>query len=263
MGAIPRRVFGGSWGFHWDFLGVLVKIQFGPFTLDDGRRQLLEGDRDIHLSPKAYELLTVLLEQRPKAISKAELHARLWPDTFVSEVNLAALVAELRAALGEHGRHGRFIRTVHGFGYAFSGDATDVPDAIPPGPPATAAAPGGTPSPPPGRPAGSGCWLSWGDHDYVLRPGGQTVGRDRTADVRIDALSISRLHARLTCEAAGAVIEDLGSKNGTWVRGSRVATATPLEDGDEVRLGTVTLTFRNLDAPASTVTDGPRSPTSR
>ena len=87
------------------------------------------------MSPKAYELLKLLLEQRPKALSKAELHERLWPGTFVSEVNLAALVNEVRAALGERGRHGRFIRTVHGFGYAFAHEAvTDGDDGTAGGP---------------------------------------------------------------------------------------------------------------------------------
>lgn len=93
-----------------------------------------------------------------------------------------------------------------------------------------------------------------GDHGYALRPGGQIIGRGRTADVRIDALSISRLHARLTYEGVGASIEDLGSKNGSWVNGRRVEEPVPLVDGDEVRLGTVMLTFRNLNAPGSTMT---------
>jgi DNA-binding winged helix-turn-helix (wHTH) protein len=227
---------------------VTVKIQFGAFTLDQGRRQLLGAEGDIHLSPKAYELLKVLLEQRPKALSKAELHERLWPSTFVSDVNLAALIAELRAAFGDHARRGQFIRTVHGFGYAFDGEATTL-DAPPfPVPPAATPAGGAAPA------ADSACWLSWGERDYPLKPGDQTIGRDRTADVRIDALSISRVHARLSCHAAEASIEDLGSKNGTWVKGQRVAAPVSLEDGDEVRLGTVTLVFRNLNAPGSTMT---------
>jgi DNA-binding winged helix-turn-helix (wHTH) protein len=228
-----------------------VRVHLDAFTLDDGRRQLLEGSRAVHLSPKAYELLKVLLELRPKAIAKADLHERLWPDTFVSEVNLAALVAELRAALGEQGRHGRFIRTVHGFGYAFSFDGVTIegePPAAAPAAPAGAAAPAAQ---------ALTCWLSWGDRDYTLRAGGQTVGRDRSADVRIDALSISRVHARLTCEGATATIEDVGSKNGSWVNGAKVDGSTGLEDGDEVRLGTVTLTFRNLNAPGSTITVSP------
>lgn len=72
--------------------------------------------------------------------------------------------------------------------------------------------------------------------------------------MRIDALSVSRVHARIRCRAVDAFIEDLGSKNGTWVNGRKVEGSVHLEDGDEVRLGTITLTFRNLKAPGSTAT---------
>ncbi len=229
-----------------------MKIQFAGFTLDEGRRQLLEGDAAVHLSPKAYELLKVLLDLRPNAVSKADLHERLWPHTFVSEVNLAALIAELRSALGDHGRQGRFIRTVHGFGYAFSGEAvtSDLPAAAEDRAEGELAAGTGP----------TACWLSWGDRDYPLQPGVQTLGRDHSAQVRIDAPSVSRVHARLTCCLIEASIEDLGSKNGTWVNGQRVEGAAPLHDGDEVRLGTITLTYRNLNAPGTTITaDGPEA----
>ncbi len=239
-----RPVFGGSWRFHWEFLEMPMRVRFDAFTLDEGRRQLLEGSRAVHLSPKAYELLTVLVEKRPNALSKVDLHERLWPNTFVSEVNLAALIAELRSALGEHGRHGRFIRTVHGFGYAFEfepvyADAGTAPATV--------------------LLAGGGCqevtcWLSWGEREYPLRAGAQTVGRDVGSDVRIDALSISRMHAKITWSDARVSIEDLQSKNGTWVNGSKLAGVVMLTDGDEVRLGTVTLTFRNVAAPGRTVT---------
>ena len=106
-----------------DFLGTPRLVSFGPFTLDNESRQLLSGEalQPVHLSPKAYELLRVLVDTRPRAVAKRELHERLWPSTFVSEATLASLVAELRDALGERGREAHFIRTVHGFGYAFSG----------------------------------------------------------------------------------------------------------------------------------------------
>ena len=230
-----------------------MRIRFEAFTLDDGRRQLLDEGRAVHLSPKAYELLTVLIEKRPNAISKVDLHERLWPSTFVSEVNLAALVVELRAALGEHGRQGRFIRTVHGFGYAFAFDAVQVEGGVP------AAAPFLAPASPPAAPAPEPvtCWLSWGEREYALKSGAQTVGRDGQAAVRIDALSISRAHARIRCGADGASIEDLQSKNGTWVNGTKVSGAAPLTDGDEVRIGSITLTFRNISAPRPTATVAP------
>jgi DNA-binding winged helix-turn-helix (wHTH) protein len=109
------------------------------------------------LTPKAYELLCVLVEMRPRAIPKSELHERLWPSTFVSEATLASLVAELREALGEQGRHGRFIRTVHGFGYAFSGLARE------------------NGAPDPERVA---AWIVYEGRENSLEEGEHVIGRD-------------------------------------------------------------------------------------
>jgi Tol biopolymer transport system component/DNA-binding winged helix-turn-helix (wHTH) protein len=101
-----------------------VRICFGPFTLDLESRQLSNTGEEIHLEPKAFELLSALVIERPKALSKADLQERLWPGTFVAEANLSNLVAEIRAALGDPARAPKFVRTVHGFGYAFCGEAT-------------------------------------------------------------------------------------------------------------------------------------------
>ncbi|NOT27648.1 MAG: hypothetical protein HOP16_16295 [Acidobacteria bacterium] len=137
-----------------------MRIRFGPFTLDFERRQLTNAGEDIHLEPKAFELLSALVLERPKALSKAELQERLWPGTFVAEANLSNLVAEIRAALGDPARAPTFVRTVHGFGYAFCGDAepvTDPGDAAPvPEPPESgdgseARAATGSPPPPSSR----------------------------------------------------------------------------------------------------------------
>jgi len=102
-------------------------LAFGPFILDTDARQLLrEPAQPVHLSRKAFDLLCVLVAERPKVLTKAELHEHLWPSTFVSEATLASLVRELRTALGEHGRDGSYIRTVHGFGYAFAAAASQT-----------------------------------------------------------------------------------------------------------------------------------------
>ena len=111
-----------------------MRIRFCPFTLDLESRQLSNTGEEIHLEPKAFELLSALVLERPKALSKADLQERLWPGTFVAEANLSNLVAEIRAALGDPARAPKFVRTVHGFGYAFCGEATlsTVPsDAVP------------------------------------------------------------------------------------------------------------------------------------
>ena len=109
-----------------------MPVRFGEFTLDDSRRQLLRGAEPIHLSPKAFQLLSILVAERPRAVSKKELQDRLWPDTFVNEGNLANAVAELRSALGDERRESRFIRTLYGFGYSFTRAAEDdVPVSAP------------------------------------------------------------------------------------------------------------------------------------
>jgi DNA-binding winged helix-turn-helix (wHTH) protein len=98
---------------------------FGRFTVDSDTRQLRRDGRAVHLSPKAFELLLALLAARPRVLSKADLQDRLWPHTFVAEANLSNLVAEVRKAIGDTSRAPRFLRTAHGFGYAFFGGGDD------------------------------------------------------------------------------------------------------------------------------------------
>jgi DNA-binding winged helix-turn-helix (wHTH) protein len=81
-----------------------VHVRFGEFTLDTDTRQVFGADGEIHLSSKADELLKILVDNRPRALSKNELHEHLWPVTFVSEVNLATLIAEIREALADDAR---------------------------------------------------------------------------------------------------------------------------------------------------------------
>ena len=141
-----------------------MPVSFGAFVLDSSTRQLRRGTVPVHLEPKALELLELLLEKRPAAVSKTGIQERLWPDTFVSESSLTALVAQLRKALGDDRHHERFIRTVHGFGYAFSGEVTSGPH---------------------GR-------IVWEDRLLPLHPGENVLGRGAEATVRIDAPGVSR-----------------------------------------------------------------------
>lgn len=207
----------------------------GDAILDVDTRQLLKDGRDVHLSPKAFDLLILLVEQRPRALSKSELHERLWPATFVSEANLASLAAEIREALGDNARQPTFVRTVHRFGYAFCG-AIDADDAE------TAAA------------ATTFSWLIRDGTRLPLRSGDTILGRDPAGGVRIDAPTVSRRHARISIAGSEATIEDLDSKNGTFVRGTPVHGPVPLADGDEVRVGSVVLHFRRIAPGGSTVT---------
>ncbi|HVT03115.1 MAG TPA: winged helix-turn-helix domain-containing protein [Thermoanaerobaculia bacterium] len=103
-----------------------MRLQFGDCTFDSEARTLRRLGADVRLSGKAFQLLETLLQARPKVLSKEELFSRIWPDTFVSEANLAGLVKEVRAAIGDAARAPRYIRTAHRFGYAFSGEVAEL-----------------------------------------------------------------------------------------------------------------------------------------
>ena len=102
-----------------------MRVRFGDFVLDRATRQLLKNGEVRPLEPKAYQLLDLLISRRPAAVSKQEIRDGLWPDTFVSESHLSSLAARMRRALDTGGEGPGFVRTVHGFGYAFGAEATE------------------------------------------------------------------------------------------------------------------------------------------
>jgi DNA-binding winged helix-turn-helix (wHTH) protein len=203
-----------------------MRIAFGRFTFDSDTRELLEEERRVHVSPKAFDLLRVLLERRPNVVSKNELHDKVWPGAFVGDANLSVVIAEIRQVLRDDSKDGRFIRTVHRVGYAFSGPVTEAVAA------AGAAA------------TGYRCWLVWNERTLPLTDGEQVLGRDPRCSPHIEASGVSRRHARLTVGTTAATIEDLGSSNGTFVQGRAITSERALEDGDVIELGAATLTFR-------------------
>jgi hypothetical protein len=91
-----------------------------------------------------------------------------------------------------------------------------------------------------------------------LHDGENLLGRVDEGRVWIESPTVSRRHARILVEGGRAILEDLASKNGTFLRGERIASPAPLADGDEIRLGKVTMTLRIMAAGGSTQTaDGP------
>src|SRR6185295_3821336 len=106
-----------------------MRKKFGNFIYEARQRQVLRDNGDVlHLTPKAFDLLGVLLETAPGVISKAELHQRLWPGTFVSEATLTGLIKELRRALNDQHRASPMIRTSHGVGFAFCAGIETEPE---------------------------------------------------------------------------------------------------------------------------------------
>ena len=204
-----------------------MRVRFGSFVLDPEARLLERGGHPIHLTPKALELIELIVERRPDAVSKAEIHDRLWPDTFVADVNLPVLVHELREALEDDPHEPAFLRTVTRFGYAFCAIARPEPEA----PEWAATCP-------------FEYRLIWGVREIALQPGDNLLGRTHDASIWVDHASVSRRHALLRVGQEGATLEDCGSKNGTFIGDDRLGGAVLLRDGDRILLGSTLLVFR-------------------
>ncbi|HUP64747.1 MAG TPA: FHA domain-containing protein [Thermoanaerobaculia bacterium] len=201
------------------------QIRFGAFSLDRESRQLTRGGKRVPLQPKHFDLLTLLLDHHPAAVSKDEIYRVLWPDVVVEEANVHNLVSELRRLLKdpEHS----WIRTVHRFGYAFAG----IPDAV------------------------SAWELRVGERRFPLHHGENILGRDEQADISIDAPGVSRRHARIVVEPETVTIEDLGSKNGTFVGKARVDERVTVGDGDRILIAHVAATLAKIRSRAATITE--------
>ena len=212
-----------------------MRLRFAGCVFDSDTREVRRGGETLELSPKAFELLELLIESRPRVLPKQEIHERLWPGVFVSDASLSNLVAELRAALHDDAQRPRIVRTVHRFGYGFVAqpdpESHPIPRLVPP----------------------ILHKLLWESREIEL-PSGETVfGRDRSV-VWIDDPSVSRRHARILVDRERVTIRDLGSKNGTMVNGEPVAGDAVLEDGDEIAIGRARMTFHVLTRTGSTQT---------
>ena len=169
-----------------------MNARFGPFVLDSGRRELNRDGDQIHLTPKAFDLLGLLVDEAPRVVRKTELHERLWPGTFVSDATLVGLVKELRRALNDREASAPIIRTAHGVGYAF---AAQIDRAMPRGPTKSR-------------------WIVAGSRRIALRDGEHVIGRDPASAIWLDVAGVSRHHARMV---------GVGEAQQEWHKGGRRA----------------------------------------
>jgi DNA-binding winged helix-turn-helix (wHTH) protein len=211
-----------------------LRLQFNDLTFDSASRQIWLGAEEVRLSPKAFELLALLIDRRPAAVPKADIRDHLWPGTFVSDSSLPSLVSEIREAIADREREPGLLRTVHGFGYAFQAPMAPVEDA------AANLSPIG--------------WLIGPSARIGLFAGENILGREGAGVILVKSSTVSRRHASIAVNAQGAVLADLGSKNGTYVNDRRVNESTPVVDGDQVRIGGLLFTFRLSDVSKSTET---------
>jgi DNA-binding winged helix-turn-helix (wHTH) protein len=205
---------------------------FGPFRVDLRAGQLLRDGAAVDLEPVVFALLVYLLRNPHRLIGRDELLDELWKGTHVSDASLSRAVARLRGALDDGAREPLYIETVPRRGYRFIAPVLE--------PPATA------------------CRLIFGIREFILTPGAHIIGRGHDCGVCIESTDVSRHHAQVTIDSIGATIKDLGSRNGTIVAGERLTDSRQLRDGDEIRLGSVSLTFRAPPGAEQTSTTPPR-----
>src|SRR5215831_12377901 len=214
-----------------------ASFRFGEFELDLAAYTLRRTGQRIKLEKIPMEVLVLLVRRPGVLVNRAEIQAALWgSDVFVehdSAINTA--VRKIRRALSDDAEHPRFVETVVGKGYRFIAPlepkAADsrlhryLPNYV----------------------------LTRGKREFVLEKGENLLGRDPDARVYIDHPSVSRRHARISVDSTSAVLEDLKSRNGTFLDGRRIETPTEIHHGAIIGLGPITLTVVVLPAGASTL----------
>jgi len=210
--------------------------------IDCDRRQVSRDGAEQRLPRKAFDLLLVLLDKRPKVVTKELLIKHLWPDAFVAEANLAILIGDVRAALGDDAKEPRIIRTHHRVGYSFAADVSEVSaEAHDRGQPAFI--------------------LAAAKRRILLFNGSATLGRDHSCNIVIDDPSVSRVHAVLSVTDGQLTVEDRDSKNGTRVDGTKLSQASVVRSGQKITFGTLeAIVLGGDDLAGSTMTLEIRKP---
>jgi len=229
-------------------------IKFAEFELDLGAYVLRRPDGPLRLEKLPMEVLILLVQRAGMLVQRREIQAMIWaPDVYVehdSAINTA--VRKIRRTLGDDAENPRFVETVVGKGYRFIA------------PVESAASPQGQSSTNLG--SSSARWrrvfpsysVIRGREKFILEAGETVFGLDPTAGVYVDHPSVSRRHACISIGSQGAVLEDLKSRNGTFVNGRRIDSPTKIDHGALIGLGPITLSFIVIRAQASTLPIVPR-----
>jgi DNA-binding winged helix-turn-helix (wHTH) protein len=212
-------------------------FRLGDWIVDPSLNRVSRGNETVQIPPRVMQVLLCLAEAGGKVVTKQELIDTVWQERYVSEAALTQSIAVLRKILGDESDLPRYVENIPRRGYRL----VAIPEPL-------------SECPRPDRPKSSLCRLCYGERDFILSVGDNTIGRAVDAEVRIDASKVSRRHSIVKVEGATAIIEDLASKNGTYVNGRRITSPQLLQDGDEITTGPAVLLFRveNLERPTET-----------
>jgi len=184
------------------------------------------------------DVLACLALEAGELSSKQNLIDAVWQTEFVSDHALTQVIAELRAALGDDARNPTYIENIPRRGYRLVTAVTQVAESASPV-----------------RDGSLPFKLQGEDCDHPLSQGVNVIGRTADADISIDRTEVSRCHARIVVAGTTATIEDLGSKNGTYLNGQRLQKTALLANGDEIWIGRSVARLRFLVEGEPTLTE--------
>jgi DNA-binding winged helix-turn-helix (wHTH) protein len=223
---------------HHDQARVRRAFHLGVWLVEPMLDQISRDERLVRLRPRAMDVLTCLAAAGGKLASKRDLIDAVWHTEHVSEHALTQVIAELRAALEDDSRNPMYIENVPRRGYRLVAAVTPVAESVAPAREASV----------PFRLQGDG-------GDYSLNQGANLIGRASDADICIDRTAVSRAHARVVVTGTTATIEDLGSKNGTYLNGARLQRPAVLTNGDDIWIGRSVARLRFVVEGEPTVTE--------
>jgi len=223
--------------------GDLVDARRRPFHLggwlvEPTLDRISRDGQIVRLRPRAMDVLICLALEAGKLASKQNIIDAVWRTEFVSEHALTQVVAELRSALGDDARNPSYIENIPRRGYRLVAAVTAVAMSVPSA-----------------RDASLPFKLQGDDCDHPLIQGPNIIGRTGDADISIDLTEVSRCHARILVQGTTATIEDLGSKNGTFLNGERLDQPALLASGDEIWIGRSVARLRFLIEGEPTMTE--------
>jgi DNA-binding winged helix-turn-helix (wHTH) protein len=200
-------------------------ICFGVFELDLQTGELRRKGVKVALQEQPFRVLAMLVAQPGELVTRDALRRALWSEAVFVDFDhgLNKAVAKIRDALGDLAESPRYVETLERRGYRF---IAPVEVVVPRRAPALACG---------DQPVVAR--LSWNGQSHPLSAGEYVIGRDPSAAIWIESSLVSRRHARLVVSASSVLIEDLGSRNGTFVNGLHLDALSPLASGDEVRIG--------------------------
>jgi DNA-binding winged helix-turn-helix (wHTH) protein len=202
-------------------------FRLGEWLVEPDLNLISRGTETVRLETKVMELLVFLASRGSRLVTRREIFDGVWGTEFICDNTLTHATSELRSALGDDARRPRFIETIHSRGYRMLVPVTSLE---------------GREMADPGTP--SHCRILCGSRSVQLRQGLNLIGRAAEATVRVDSVWVSRHHACITIDGRNATIEDLDSRNATFLNGFKLTRPMPLTDGDTICLGKLSTALR-------------------